>query len=935
MMPICSSNLSAQSRFRGLGQRLATLLLSLALLSAASGVTLAFAPGVAAQPAQAAPVSDAFERGPAAGGITEYRLKSNGLRVLLFPDSSSPQITVNITYLVGSRHEGYGETGMAHLLEHMLFKATRKFPNLWQDMQARGFINNGTTWLDRTNYFERFAATEENLRWALEMEADRMVNAKLLPEEFATEMTVVRNEFEMGENRPQWALYARTVAAAFDWHNYGNSTIGNRSDIENVELANLRRFYERYYQPDNAVLLIAGRFDPAKTLSWIAQYFGEIPRPTRALPKLWTVEPTQDGEREVTVRRVGDANYLFAAYRTPAATHPDTPALQMLITMMTLDPSGRLYRALVKPGLAVSVDAVGFTTFDPYLMGYFVTLNRTQSLERAREVLLATVERAARTPFTEADLERARLRFEKSHEETLADSARFAVALSEAIALGDWRAFFLQNDRLKAVTLADVERVARAYFKPENRTLGRFIATDRPDRVPIATAPTLESLLATWKAADAVSAGEDFDPTPAAIESRAKRYTLPSGLKVVLWPKATRGGTTHVALRVGYGDAKTRAGMTAVEELINATLMRGARGLDRQAINDALDRLRATGDLSMDGANFQTRRAHVVGLLDLLGRVYREPTFPADEIELARKEAITAIEESAKDPDQVAANALARHFNPYPRSDVRYVPTFAERVAALRTVTRAQIVSHYQRMRGFGAAELVILGEFDEVAVRSAIERNFGWKGPTRFERVTRPAFMPKPADLRIATPDKENATFLLRTAFDLDDRAADYPALLLANFIVGGSAGSRLFVRVRDREGLSYDVWSSLSVPTFGRHATWTFGFIANPQNAARAEAVLRDELNNLLAGGLTADEFETQKRSFLDQRAVGRARDAALAAQLATLADADRTFAFVEALETNIAQLTKADFDRVMKTYLRPETLTSVLAGDFSKAK
>ena len=203
------------------------------------------------------------------------------------------------------------------------------------------------------------------------------------------------------------------------------------------------------------------------------------------------------------------------------------------------------------------------------------------------------------------------------------------VALSEAIALGDWRAFFLQNDRLKAVTLADVERVARAYFKPENRTLGRFIATDRPDRVPIATAPTLESLLATWKAADAVSAGEDFDPTPAAIESRAKRYILPSGLKVVLWPKAIRGGTTHVVLRVGYGDAKTRAGMAAVEELLGATLMRGARGLDRQGINDALDRLRATGGFSMDGANFQTRRAHVAGLLDLLGRVYREPTFPA------------------------------------------------------------------------------------------------------------------------------------------------------------------------------------------------------------------------------------------------------------------------------------------------------------------
>ncbi|MFN3629806.1 MAG: M16 family metallopeptidase [Casimicrobiaceae bacterium] len=867
-------------------------------------------------------------------GIAEYRL-ANGMQVLLAPDNSKPSTTVNVTYRVGSKHENYGETGMAHLLEHLIFKGTPKNRAPWAEFSKRGLRANGSTWLDRTNYFASFAANNDNLKWYLDWQADAMVNSFIARKDLDTEMTVVRNEMEMGENNPGYIVYERLMSSMYQWHNYGKSTIGARADIENVDIPRLQGFYRTYYQPDNAVLLIAGRFDEQKALGWVAQYFGEIPRPTRTLPKLWTVEPTQDGEREVTVRRVGDANYLFAAYRTPAATHPDTPALQMLITMMTLDPSGRLYQALVKSGLAVSVDAMGFTSFDPYVMGYFVTLNRTQSLERAREVLLATVERASRTRFTERDLERARISFEKAHEETLADSARLAVALSEAIALGDWRAFFLQNDRLKAVTLADIERVAATYFKPENRTLGRFIATDRPDRVPIPAAPPVESLLANWKGGEVISAGEDFDPTPRAIESRAMRYTLPSGLKVVLWPKKTRGGTTHVVLRRGYGDEKTRTGMAAVEELINATLMRGARGLDRQAINDALDRLRATGSASLDGANFQTRRAHVAALLDLLGRIYREPTFPAEEIELARKEAITAIEESAKDPDQVAANALARHFNPYPRSDVRYVPTFAEQVAALRAVARSQIVSHYQRMRGFGAAELVILGDFDEAAVRSAIERNFDWQGPIRFERVTRPAYVPKPVALRLATPDKENATFMLRTAFDFDDQAEDYPALLLTNFIVGGSAGARLFVRVREREGLSYNVWSSLSVPTFGRHATWTFGFIANPQNAARAEAALRDELRLLRQGGLSAEEFETQKRAFLAQRAVGRARDAALAVQLATLADADRTFAFVEALETKIAQLTKADFDRVLSTYLREESLSAVLAGDFSKVK
>ncbi len=892
-------------------------------------VLLAPALGQSAAPAQ----HPDFVLGPNVSGIQEYRLKKNGLTVLLFPDASSPQITVNVTYRVGSRHEGYGETGMAHLLEHLLFKSTRKFPNLWQELNNRGFLNNGTTWFDRTNYFERFAATPENLRFALEMEADRMVHAKLLPEELATEMTVVRNEFEMGENNPQWALYGRTIAAAFHWHNYGNSTIGNRSDIENVAIENLRSFYRRYYRPDNAVLLVAGRFDPAQTLAWISQYFGEIEPVTTPLPKLWTVEPTQDGEREVTVRRTGDAHYLMAIYRTPAATHPDMAALQVLTQMLTLEPSGQLYQALVKAGLAVSVDGISYLSHDPYVTGFWASLNRQQSVERASEVLLATLEKTAATSLTSADLERAKRQLDKGFEQTLADSARFAIALSEAIAVGDWRMFFLQRQRIASVTLADVQRVAQTYFKPQNRTFGRFIATDKPDRVAIPEAPALASVLAELRTAEAVEAGENFDPTPANIEARVIRYRLPNGLKVVLFPKQTRGGTAHVVLRRGYGDLATRAGQQAVEAMISATLMRGARGLDRQQIQDRLDELRATGSLSLDGVSFQTRREHVPALLQLIGQVYAEPLFPEAEIEIVRKELLTALEEASKLPDAVAGQAIERHFNPFPPEDVRYVPTFAEQTAALRRVTREQMLAHYRRLTGFAAAELVVLGAFDEAAVRASIAASFAASNPIRYQRVTREAFSPKVEDLRIDTPDKENMKFLARTSFALDDQAADYPALLLADFIIGGSAGARLFVRIREKEGLSYDVFSQLAVPAFGNHATWTFGFIANPQNAAKARASLLDELGQLLAGQLTSEEFETQKRALLDQRAVRRARDATLAGQLAFLADTERDFRYVEGLEARLRALTKADFDAVLKKYLDPKRLSFVLAGDFAK--
>ncbi len=881
-------------------------------------------------------VKAAFDAGPKAEGISEYTLKANGLRVLLFPDASNPKVTVNITYLVGSRHEGYGETGMAHLLEHMLFKSTPKYPKLWQDMANRGFINNGTTWTDRTNYYESFAASDANLKWAIEMEADRMVNSNILREELDTEMTVVRNEFEMGENRPQGTLYQKVLAAAFAWHNYGNSTIGNRSDIENVGIENLRAFYRTYYQPDNAVLLVAGKFDSEKTLALIAENFAKIAKPTRTLPKLWTVEPTQDGEREITVRRVGDSQFLFAAYRTPAAAHPDTAALQLLMHLMTIEPSGRLYQALVKAKLAVSVDVESDVMFEPSLLGFWANLNKAQSLDKARDVMLATIESVGSKPFTDVELERVKLQLVKQYDQAISDSGRFAVALSEAVAVGDWRYYFYQRDRIAKVTLADVQRVAKTYFKAQNRTLGRFIPTDKPDRADMPVKPDLAALLSDYKGDASMAEGEVFETTPTNLEQRVERYTLGNGMKVALLNKKTRGNTVHMALRMGYGDEKSLAGKSAIDELASALMMRGAKGLCRQAIRDRMDALRASGGIGMGGGSLQTKRQHAADVLQLVEQIYSSATFPVDELEVVRKEFITMLEESANDPDSIAQATMERHFSHYPQGDWRYVPTIKEHIAMLKAVTREQIVRHVGAMRGFNDGEIAVVGDFDVASIKAALNKSFALsKRSTPYARINREY---KPVAVKnetLATPDKENASYMTRVSFPLTDASDDYPALMLADFIVGGSAGARLFQRVREKEGLSYDVYSSLNVPTFSNNATWTFGFIANPQNAAKAEASLKDELQKLLGGALADEEFAPQRQSLLDQRMVRRSQDATLALQLVTQADTNRTYQTVQATEEKIRALTKADFDAVLKKYINLLAASSFIAGDFSKVK
>ncbi len=290
-----------------------------------------------------------------------------------------------MTYLVGSRHENYGETGMAHLLEHLVFKGTPKHPNIPAELTSHGARPNGTTSFDRTNYFETFAANDENLNWALDLEADRMVNSYIAKKDLESEFSVVRNEMESGENNPFSVLFQKTLATAYQWHNYGKTVIGARSDVENVPIDRLQAFYKRYYQPDNAVLLVAGKFDEAKTLDLVKKYFGVIPKPDRVLPPNYTIEPTQDGERQVTVRRVGDTQTVMAGYHVPSGAHQDAAAVEVLTTILGDTPSGRLYKNLVETKKASSIGGFGFSLKEPSYNLFLAMLRKEDSVDAARD----------------------------------------------------------------------------------------------------------------------------------------------------------------------------------------------------------------------------------------------------------------------------------------------------------------------------------------------------------------------------------------------------------------------------------------------------------------------------------------------------------------------------------------------------------------------
>ncbi|HET9626588.1 MAG TPA: pitrilysin family protein, partial [Kofleriaceae bacterium] len=403
-------------------------------------------------------------------GITEYVL-GNGLHVLLFPDTSKDTVTINITYLVGSRMEGYGETGMAHLLEHMLFKGSPRHPKIWEELETRGAASNASTWYDRTNYYETLAAKADNLAWALELEADRMLNANIAAADLKSEFSVVRNEFEIGESSPDLVLSERMWSTAYLWHNYGKSTIGSRADIEKVPAPTLKRFYKKYYRPDNAVLLVTGKIDPAQTLALIQQHFAGLANPPAPIEQTYTSEPVQDGERVVTLRRNGDVQVVGLVYHTAAAADPDFVATAAIGELLTAEPSGRLYTALVQSGLASSVKAVVLPLHDPGTIEIMATLPANKSIDAVRAKLIATVEGLGASKISDEELARIKAKGKKEFKHAFADSAQLGVEISELIAAGDWRLWFLQRDQLARLTTGDLKRVAASYLVPANRTL--------------------------------------------------------------------------------------------------------------------------------------------------------------------------------------------------------------------------------------------------------------------------------------------------------------------------------------------------------------------------------------------------------------------------------------------------------------------------------
>jgi len=902
----------------------------LALSAAIAAATSALAAPAPTLPAQVREVE----------GVHEYRLP-NGLQVLLIPDASKPTVTVNVTYHVGSRMEGYGETGMAHLLEHLMFKSTRHMANVGAELSKRGMGFNGSTNSDRTNYHETFPSDPAQLAWALKTEAERMTQANVIKKDLDTEMTVVRNEMEMGENSPFRILIEKTNAAAYQWHAYGKDTIGARSDVENVNIPHLQAFYRKYYQPDNATLIVAGAFDPKAVLAEITKDFSPIPKPTRVLEPSYTVEPVQDGERQVTLRRVGGEQDLFVTYHIPSMASADMPAFEILATALGDAANGRLHKRLVETGKATQAFAWAGQNADPGQFNAGVRMKKDDDLEAAQKIFLDTIEDVKSEPITADELKRTQLQLDKQFDQMLADPEQLCLALSESIAGGDWRLLFLERDRVDAATLDQVNAAAQRWIKSSNRTLGRFIPTDAPDRTPLATRSDVEVAMKDFKPRAAVAAGESFEATPANIDKRSTVVTLPNGLKLALLPKKTKGETVEVSLELHFGALDNLRGQAVAGAFVAGTLPTGTTTKTRAQLADAFDAIKT--DWNVNGtpegasATLTTRRDTLLPALDLLAEVLRKPGFNPAEFELIRRQTLQSLEKASDDPGSNANQALRRALQHWPADDPRYTPTFAESAEHTKAVKLDDVVAFYKSHWGADHADMAIVGDFDPAQVKAAVTRLLGdWKSQSAYQRVPHPA-----SDVlgqRLVTPlkDKANAVVIGQLPLKLQDTDPDYPALTVAAHVLGASGfDSRLLTRLRQKEGISYGVGAGLNASAFEPSGAMQFYAIYAPQNRDRLDTGFSEEIARFAKDGITAQELDTAKKAMMADRATARANDAAVAGGWSARLDQGRTWAFSADQDAKLAALTLDQVNAAIRKWIVPGNLDWSTSGTFEAKK
>jgi zinc protease len=873
-----------------------------------------------------------FEYVKESGGIQEYKMTTNNLTVLLKEDHSAPVATFMVTYNVGSRNEAIGYTGSTHLLEHLMFKGSRKFNtdkenSVFQLLQSLGSRMNATTWLDRTNYYETMPS--EHLETAIEIEADRMRNAFIKEADRQAEMTVVRNEFERGQNNPFSVLDEHIWATAYLAHPYHHSTIGWKSDIENVSIERLKKFYDTFYWPNNATVTMVGDFEKEKALALVKKHFGRIPKSREEIPKVYTEEPKQEGQRRVLLKRAGQQGVVGVAHKTPSATHEDAPNFLVLSSILSSGKNSRFYKNITDKGLTTSVFIWDSLFRDPGLFAVYANLTPGTDHQKVEDLVMAEYEKIKEDGVTEEEVEKAKAQLIASMK--FGQDGSFAVAggLNEAIASGDWTLFTTYDEKLSGVTKETVKAVVEKYFLEDLSTIGHFIPKVSGEQ-QTKRGPSNATELAQMKKQYFSEEEESKGPLASQIEDSEPV----KGVRLLTLKRGT-GVVTLTGSFLG-GDIFAPSENKRIPDVVVSMLDQGTTKSSKFEISNKIEKVGARLSFSngkarvvFNGKFLSEDTALIVGLLS---EQLQFPAFNEEDLAKTKKRMITAYKKSKESTRGNAINNMLKGF--YSENHQNAPDNADESIKNVEKITTEDLKAYHEENYGKGSMVIVAVGDVDHASLSATIKKNFGeWKDSPLEEKKETQKGTKNAGKAYVTMQDKTSTDFLVGIPLGINRDHPDYRPLFVASYILGGNFSARLMQTVRVKEGLTYGIRSSMSGFGNDTDGYWYVGGTFSPDLLSKGESSTLREIKKWAQDGVTQKEVDTTKSTLTGSFKVGFDTTRGLAGGILSAVIDWEDLSYVDEMPNMINSVTLEQVNAAIKKYISIGDLYEVAAGSIDQ--
>ena len=862
-------------------------------------------------------------------GIEEYELTSNGLKILLYPNETMPIATVMLTYKVGSRNETSGVTGATHILEHMMFKGTNEFPlkdqkDYSSQMERIGARSNATTSNDRTNYYATLP--KKYVPLAIELEADRMRNLSLNKTELAAEMLVVRNEYERRENNPTETLYKKLFETAYEKHPYHHPIIGWKSDIESITVEKLRRFYDTYYWPNNAVLSIIGGYDKDATLHSILKHFGSISPSSAPIPELTIQEPIQTQKRKVVVNRAGGVGAVLLANKIPHGTHADFPEIIVLSEILGAEKVGRFYRALEDKGLATNSFAFPIRLKDPGLFAFGAFLTNQSDHESVEAILVNEIEKIISDGISEEELNRARSVYLNS--QLFAKDGTYLIAdqINEAIAIGDWKDYHNLPKSIEKVSRKSIQTVAKKYLKTTSRTAAWYIPEtnnssmthdlNEAKKAYHYQSPNLEN--------PSSKSNQDIHFSPNIQSFRISNIDVTT---VQLPIK----GVVSFSGSIACGDNKSPSDSPLMAEFTASMLDQGTTTMDRYEMTQLLDSLGIkiafqTGSQSLEfSGRFLQKDTET--FLQTLADQLKNPKFDPEIFSAIKERYKSYLIQYENNTDYMSENLLLRNLYESGHPNHPYsIQTVRDSIEAL-SVT--DLKKFHEEHFGKKSLKLVFAGDIDLETIKSSVEHQFGnWKNGSDYTAVSNSKKKPQATYTNHFMPDKTSVSVRIGQRTGLKRSDPDYLSFSIANYILGGTSNARLMDYVREEKGLTYAIYSyhSGDILTDGH---WILEATFSPELLDQGMLAIDSVFQDWHSKGVTQKELSEAIETLKGRYLVGLSQTGLVARQIHSFLQRGYSAFYIDEYPRRLDELTLEQINNSIQKYFNIEALTSVTAG------